>query len=151
MCVGDHWWTESSFFEREPACIFLGFSGVLRGWNPNTDDLREAQEHETWLGFNVLWAKATILLHCLIKFINWIWVSFITPDSYWFHLWGDTWWCGRGYVCGCDMMENMKNRTVYGVFCCFIVLPYGFKVVLSYGCDGRDIWETDMLYSLCHF
>lgn len=84
----------------------------------------KAREHETRLGFTVLRAKATILLHCLIKFINWIRCllsihSQILISSQ------------RGYsldcVCvGVRWWGNMKNRTVYGVFCCSVVLPYGF-------------------------
>lgn len=39
------------------------------------------QEHETRLDFNMLCGKATIVLLCLIKFINSI-MSFINPDIY---------------------------------------------------------------------
>ncbi len=100
----------------------------------------KAQEHETRLGFNVLRAKGTILLHCLIKFINWIRcllsiqtaIDFISEgilgDAVWVMRVGVRWW------------KNMKNRKVYGVFCCSIVLPYGFYS----SCVVRAWWERRM-------
>lgn len=105
----------------------------------------KAQEHETRLGFNALRAKATILLHCLIKFINWIRcllsiqtaIDFISEgilgDAVWVMCAGVRWW---------------KNMKVYGVFCCCIVLPYGFYSSFAVGA-WWERYMRDRCFTVC--
>lgn len=95
----------------------------------------KAREHKTWWNFSVLWTKATILLHYLIKFINWIKCLLSVQSGFYFiseEMLGDV----MGVMClGVRWWKNRKNRNVYGMFCCSTVLPYGF-----YSCLALWVW-----------